>query len=244
MRQRTRSRRRRPRPIVATRNGDESRSSGSSRSRWSRRCRLGSPRPPRRRRRWRSRSPSRPTRRWLPKARPLYAHHCSHCHGFNMVNPGTVTYDLRQFPHDDKARFVHSVTEGKNGRMPPWGDLLSRERDRRPVGLCENRRQGVRALRLPALASAAFCRYWLCPPQCACGTRRGERRHAASMPERRFAALFRPPRQGRRRIRLPDCRSPRRTARATPRRAMVRKQARRGFEHEDRSQCAAFGRPL
>ena len=28
------------------------------------------------------------------------------------------------FSPDDKARFVHSVTEGKNGRMPPWGDLL------------------------------------------------------------------------------------------------------------------------
>jgi mono/diheme cytochrome c family protein len=54
----------------------------------------------------------------------LYAHHCSHCHGFNMVNPGSVAYDLRQFPHNDKARFVHSVTEGKNGRMPQWGDLL------------------------------------------------------------------------------------------------------------------------
>ena len=57
----------------------------------------------------------------------LYAHNCSHCHGFNMVSPGSVANDLRQFPHEDKARFVHSVTEGKNGRMPPWGDLLSRE---------------------------------------------------------------------------------------------------------------------
>jgi mono/diheme cytochrome c family protein len=60
------------------------------------------------------------------KGKALYAHHCSHCHGFSMVNPGTVAFDLRQFPHNDKARFVHSVTEGKNGRMPPWGDLLSR----------------------------------------------------------------------------------------------------------------------
>lgn len=58
------------------------------------------------------------------KGKALYAHHCSHCHGFNMVNAGTIAYDLRRFPHDDKARFVHSVTEGKNGRMPQWGDLL------------------------------------------------------------------------------------------------------------------------
>ena len=61
------------------------------------------------------------------KGKQLYAHHCSHCHGFNMVNPGTVAYDLRQFPHNDKARFVHSVTQGKNGRMPQWGDLLKPE---------------------------------------------------------------------------------------------------------------------
>ena len=63
----------------------------------------------------------------VAKGKTLYAHHCSHCHGFNMVNPGTITYDLRKFPHDDKARFVHSVTEGKNGRMPQWGDLLRRD---------------------------------------------------------------------------------------------------------------------
>ena len=58
------------------------------------------------------------------KGRALYAHHCSHCHGFNMVNSGSIAYDLRQFPHNDKPRFVRSVTEGKNGRMPQWGDLL------------------------------------------------------------------------------------------------------------------------
>jgi len=61
------------------------------------------------------------------KGKALYAHHCSHCHGFNMVNAGTIAYDLRQFPHNDKARFVRSVTEGKNGRMPQWGDLLKSE---------------------------------------------------------------------------------------------------------------------
>jgi mono/diheme cytochrome c family protein len=61
------------------------------------------------------------------KGKMLYAHHCSHCHGFNMVNPGTIAFDLRKFPHEDKPRFVHSVTTGKNGRMPPWGDLLGRD---------------------------------------------------------------------------------------------------------------------
>jgi mono/diheme cytochrome c family protein len=61
------------------------------------------------------------------KGKALYAHHCSHCHGFNMVNAGSIAYDLRQFPHNDKPRFVRSVTEGKNGRMPQWGDLLKSE---------------------------------------------------------------------------------------------------------------------
>jgi cytochrome c55X len=61
----------------------------------------------------------------VEQGKALYAEHCSHCHGFNMVNPGTVSFDLRRFPPDDKARFVESVTHGKNNRMPPWGDVLS-----------------------------------------------------------------------------------------------------------------------
>jgi mono/diheme cytochrome c family protein len=61
----------------------------------------------------------------IEDGRALYALHCSHCHGFNMVTPGTVAFDLRQFPHDQKPRFVNSVTHGKNNRMPPWGDVLA-----------------------------------------------------------------------------------------------------------------------
>ncbi|CCD96165.1 putative cytochrome c like protein [Bradyrhizobium sp. ORS 375] len=53
-----------------------------------------------------------------------FAQKCSHCHGPNMVNSGTVTPDLRRFP-DDQPRFVTTVKQGKNGRMPPWGDILS-----------------------------------------------------------------------------------------------------------------------
>ena len=55
-----------------------------------------------------------------------YAQKCSHCHGPNMVNAGTITPDLRTFP-DDRTRFVTTVKQGKNGRMPPWGDLLNDE---------------------------------------------------------------------------------------------------------------------
>jgi mono/diheme cytochrome c family protein len=61
----------------------------------------------------------------VEKGKALYYRHCVHCHGINMINPGTISFDLRQFPRDDKARFVLSVTRGKNGRMPPWGDILS-----------------------------------------------------------------------------------------------------------------------
>ena len=55
-----------------------------------------------------------------------YAKNCSHCHGPNMMNSGTITPDLRAFP-DDKARFVTTVKQGKNNRMPPWGDILNEE---------------------------------------------------------------------------------------------------------------------
>jgi mono/diheme cytochrome c family protein len=62
----------------------------------------------------------------IEKGRALYAQNCAHCHGFRMISAGSVAFDLRQFPHDQEARFVQSVTNGKNGRMPAWGDLLSR----------------------------------------------------------------------------------------------------------------------
>ena len=55
-----------------------------------------------------------------------YAKNCSHCHGPNMVNSGTITPDLRAFP-DDRTRFVTTVKQGKNNRMPPWGDILSED---------------------------------------------------------------------------------------------------------------------
>jgi len=56
--------------------------------------------------------------------RTTYAQKCGHCHGPNMVTAGTVAPDLRTFP-DDNARFVATVKQGKNSRMPPWADILS-----------------------------------------------------------------------------------------------------------------------
>ena len=59
----------------------------------------------------------------IDRGKITFAQKCSHCHGPNMVNAGTVTPDLRRFP-DDQTRFVTTVKQGKNNRMPPWGDLL------------------------------------------------------------------------------------------------------------------------
>lgn len=63
----------------------------------------------------------------VQSGKTLYAQHCSHCHGFGMVNAGNVVPDLREFPSGNKQRFVDTVTRGKNNRMPPWGDVLSEE---------------------------------------------------------------------------------------------------------------------
>lgn len=53
----------------------------------------------------------------------LYKQICAHCHGIDMVNPGTSSFDLRTFPQDERARFFESVTKGRNS-MPAMGDLL------------------------------------------------------------------------------------------------------------------------
>jgi mono/diheme cytochrome c family protein len=54
----------------------------------------------------------------------LYAEMCATCHGRDMVNPGTLSFDLRKFPKDDPARFRNSVLNGKNQGMPAWRDKL------------------------------------------------------------------------------------------------------------------------
>ncbi len=64
-----------------------------------------------------------PTPAQFDKGSELFASICSHCHGPHMVNPGNVSFDLRKFPHDQRARFFNSVENGKNA-MPPWKDVL------------------------------------------------------------------------------------------------------------------------
>ena len=62
----------------------------------------------------------------IDQGKVTYAQKCSHCHGPNMISGGTIAPDLRRFP-DDKERFFTTVKLGKNGKMPPWGDLLNDE---------------------------------------------------------------------------------------------------------------------
>ena len=52
----------------------------------------------------------------------IYAKNCATCHGPRLADPPWAI-DLREFPKSDRARFVDSVTYGKNN-MPPWGDVL------------------------------------------------------------------------------------------------------------------------
>lgn len=52
----------------------------------------------------------------------IYTSYCARCHGVDMVNVG-ATFDLRQFPLDERERFDRSVTQGLRA-MPAWGGLL------------------------------------------------------------------------------------------------------------------------
>jgi mono/diheme cytochrome c family protein len=60
------------------------------------------------------------------KGKTSFRKRCARCHGVNMVNPGVGVFDLRAFPPDSKARFVDSVSNGKNA-MPSWGAVLETE---------------------------------------------------------------------------------------------------------------------
>lgn len=59
----------------------------------------------------------------IKKGKTAYDQLCGKCHGKDMVNPGTSSFDLRKFPLDQKQRFFESVNNGR-GDMPAWGDVL------------------------------------------------------------------------------------------------------------------------
>jgi len=61
----------------------------------------------------------------IQRGATLYAKNCAACHGVRMKGPEWAI-DLTTFPKDERARFVDSVTNGRN-TMPPWGDVLSQD---------------------------------------------------------------------------------------------------------------------
>lgn len=58
----------------------------------------------------------------IARGSKIYAANCRTCHGARMNGP-EWGIDLKTFPKDERARFIDSVTNGKNA-MPPWGDVL------------------------------------------------------------------------------------------------------------------------
>jgi mono/diheme cytochrome c family protein len=63
----------------------------------------------------------------VDQGRDTYQDLCSSCHGRDMVNSGTLSFDLRKFPKDDFARFRGSVLNGKGTAMPAWVGKVSDE---------------------------------------------------------------------------------------------------------------------
>ena len=63
----------------------------------------------------------------VDQGRDTYQDLCSSCHGRDMVNSGTLSFDLRKFPKDDFARFKNSVLNGKGTAMPAWAGKVSDE---------------------------------------------------------------------------------------------------------------------
>ena len=60
----------------------------------------------------------------IGKGAETFAVFCSPCHGERMSSP--EFFDLKTFPPDQHARFVNSVTNGKNA-MPAWRGQLKPE---------------------------------------------------------------------------------------------------------------------
>lgn len=65
-----------------------------------------------------------PSRQMFDDGQQVYRDNCSRCHGWDMQNLGSYSFDLRKFPHNDRQRFFHSVLNGKNS-MPAWKGILT-----------------------------------------------------------------------------------------------------------------------
>jgi cytochrome c6 len=54
----------------------------------------------------------------------IFAMYCTACHGERMSNP--ELFNLKEFPRDQRARFLNSVANGKN-QMPAWRGQITPE---------------------------------------------------------------------------------------------------------------------
>jgi cytochrome c6 len=68
-----------------------------------------------------------PSEAEIDQGREIYGELCATCHGRDMVNAGTVTFDLRKFPPDAFERFRKAVLDGKAPAMPAWREKLGDE---------------------------------------------------------------------------------------------------------------------
>lgn len=58
----------------------------------------------------------------IKRGAETFASLCTPCHGERMSN--AELFNLREFPKDQRARFINSVSNGKNA-MPPWRGQLT-----------------------------------------------------------------------------------------------------------------------
>jgi mono/diheme cytochrome c family protein len=68
-----------------------------------------------------------PSEAEVEQGREIYGELCVACHGRDMINPGGLSFDLRNFPKDQFERFRNAVLSGKPPAMPPWRDKVSDE---------------------------------------------------------------------------------------------------------------------
>ena len=65
----------------------------------------------------------------IDQGKVTFAQKCSHCHGPNMVNAGTITPDLRRFP-DDRDAFLHHGEARQEQQDAALGRPSERRSDR------------------------------------------------------------------------------------------------------------------
>ena len=56
----------------------------------------------------------------------VYDKYCATCHGDDLQNNGGGAFDLKRLHEQEHARFVNSVTHGKQA-MPAWGGKLTNQ---------------------------------------------------------------------------------------------------------------------